>query len=535
MESTTEVTGATGVVTNVAAAPLPEATSSMSFAPTVNSIDPWIFLNPTEVPGGTFTVASNTQPGTMLLDIEISPELNIFTAHMFRMYAGWSGGFAIKLLVAGNAFSAGKLIVAVIPPNVQVPNSAYLLTGFPHEILDFRTADQCEIIAPDIKNLDYHFRGDKLGRLVVMVYSPLRSTAADFEIEIKLLSAPLPDFKFTMLVPPVQNNALPIWQIPPTPPSAMVNPRSPLTPVVDLYINSSWTTCNHQLGRYTIDGGAIGNSTFNPSGLWTGTFTAESGSVSGQPNWRIAMLDNPYNPTSDPTLPPVPRGFCDWGSGVKSGTKQHLVCFTGVETDDGEGYRDVDAHMWDYGDDVTIGLDNTYQRQIYISDTTALEAGKRYIIIPMGASGSATDDTLQNSPNCYGSWDYAPTIAPPLGEQIVWFRSYPPASSTTASSGVNSVSAYISSLMSPDLIRSAYVSGFPDGKAALLDYVLYGGSVVKQFKMYREGYLTANATETNTSFIIPPDGYFRFNSWVSPTFVIGNVVDLSSSRSLTFH
>ncbi|ACB38132.1 capsid protein [Tulane virus] len=528
---TEQVTGATGITQSTVTAPLPEAVSSLSLAPTVNALDPWVYLNQTEVPGGTFTVSSATQPGSVLLELEISPELNLYTSHLFRMYAGWSGGFSLKLLVAGNAFSAGKLIAAIIPPNIEVPNSAYLLTGFPHEILDFRTADSMEIIAPDIKNIDYHFRGDKLGKLVVMVYSPLRSTSADFEIEIKLTSAPLPDFKFTMLVPPIQNNALPIWSIPQAPPYSMVNPRSPLTPVVELYINSSYATCNHQLGRYTIYQGAIGNSTFNPSGAWTATCTAEAGSVTGNPNWRYALLDLPDNPTFDPTLPPVPRGFCDWGSGVKSGNKQHLVCFTGKKF--AGGFQDVDAHMWDYGDNETVGLDNTYQRTIYISDPS-LEKDAQYLVIPMGVSGAANDDTVQVAPNCYGSWDYAPTVAPPLGEQFVWFRSQLPASKTTTTSGVNSVPVNVNALMSPDLIRSAYASGFPLGKVALLDYVLFGGSVVRQFKLYPEGYMTANTTGSNTGFIIPADGYFRFNSWVSPSFMISSVVDLNLQTAVVF-
>nr|AHE37925.1 capsid protein [Rhesus macaque recovirus] len=525
---TTEVTGATGVSLNSVAAPLPEASSDLSLAPTINPIDPWIFLNPTEVPGGTFTVASSTQPGTTLLELEISPELNIYTSHMFRMYAGWSGGFALKLLVAGNAFTAGKLIAAIIPPNITAPQSAYMLTAFPREILDFRTADSMEIIAPDIKNVSYHFRGDELARLIVMVYSPLRSTNTDFDIEVKLTAAPLPDFKFTMLVPPTQSTALPIWSVPPAPPYSMVNPRSPMTPIVELYVDPKYNTCNHQLGRYTISAGAIGNSTFNPAGAWMATYTAEAGTTPGQSDWHVALVDNPDNPTQDPSLPPLPRGFCDWGSGVRAGSKQHLVCFTGVEVDN--GFQDVDAHMFDFGDDKTVGLDDTYQRQIYVIDNT-LQANRQYIIIPMGVSGAANDDTVQDAPKCYGSWSYAPTIAPPLGEQFVWFRSSLPASKTT--SGVSSVPVNVCSLMSPDFIRSAYASGFPDGKVALLDYVLYGGSVVRQFKMYPEGYLTAN-TAGNGGLVIPPDGTFRFNSWVSPSFTIASVVDLSAAATLSF-
>nr|ACL14993.1 capsid [Norovirus Hu/GII/2005/6894/Chelyabinsk/RUS]ACL14997.1 capsid [Norovirus Hu/GII/2005/6675/Chelyabinsk/RUS] len=81
-----------------------------------NIIDPWIRMNFVQAPNGEFTVSPRNSPGEVLLNLELGPELNPYLAHLSRMYNGYAGGMEVQIMLAGNAFTAGKLIFAAVPP-----------------------------------------------------------------------------------------------------------------------------------------------------------------------------------------------------------------------------------------------------------------------------------------------------------------------------------------------------------------------------------------------------------------------------------
>nr|AWU65999.1 MAG: capsid protein VP1 [Recovirus sp.] len=526
-EETRPVDGGVGEVSVGAAAPLPENPRGLELAPTVNPIDPWILLNHCEVPGGSFTINHNSQPGHILFQSKISPDLNMFLSHLWKMYAGWSGGFDIKLVLAGNAFSSGKLIFGVIPPNVMVPRTPYELTGYPHVILDLRTADSFSFIAPDIKNTSYHFRGDNLGSIVAMIYSPLRSTAsAPFDIECKMLSRPLPDFKFTMITPPIQEALESTITLSPLPASAMTNPRAPNAPIDKLLVTTEYTQTRFMLGRYTVRGGSQNPSTLTPASKWAlGATCNANNTVAGVTNYSLVAPDNPEHVAG---LCPVPRGYCDWGvPNIASTTeKKGWLCLIAGPLD---RTNPNDVHF----DNAAMVFVQPFwdpQSKIYTYKIRALTAGFRdggkfFQLFPMGVVGTTTKEV--NTPMVpAGDWDAPPPITCPTGEAFVFFSSTLQSYKFTTWEDIKdlpSSSVDIYAHMTPELISQTFGSDWPEGKVMLLDYVMYGGNQVQQMKFYPEGFLTTGV-KNSVNQILPASGQFKFNSWVSRSYSIAGVI-----------
>ena len=87
--------------------PVAGASTALATAGQVNMIDPWIFNNFVQAPQGEFTISPNNTPGDILFDLQLGPHLNPFLAHLSQMYNGWVGNMRVRLILAGNAFTAG--------------------------------------------------------------------------------------------------------------------------------------------------------------------------------------------------------------------------------------------------------------------------------------------------------------------------------------------------------------------------------------------------------------------------------------------
>nr|AFM93995.1 VP1 [Recovirus Bangladesh/289/2007] len=522
-------TGGVGEVITGAAAPLPENPRGLELAPTINPIDPWILANFTEVPGGAFTINHNSQPGHILFESQISPDLNMYLAHLWKMYAGWSGGFELKIVLAGNAFSSGKIIVGVVPPNVLSPRTPYELTGYPHVILDLRTADSFTFTAPDIKNTSYHFRGDQLGRVIAMIYSPLRSTAtAPFDIECRMLSRPLLDFKFTMITPPIQESVEPTLALTPLPASSMTNPRAPNAPIDSLVVDTAFTTSRFMLGRYTATGGSLMPSTLAPASRWA--FAAKCLAKSSDNTYVTYEVVTPTNPDHVGGVCPVPRGFCDWGLAKQINTttdKKGWLCLIAGPYDDttDPNHPHFDNAAMVFVQPFWDTINRVYSYKIRALTASFYSVGKIFQFFPMGLVGTnSLEANTPPTPN--GDWDSPPPITCPNGEAFVFFSSKLQAYKFTTWTDLESYpadSVDIYSLMTPELITQTLGFPWPTGKVMLIDYSMYGGNQVQQMKLYPEGYLTT-AVKNSVKQILPGSGTFKFNSWVSRNYSIAGAI-----------
>ncbi|HBW3090703.1 TPA: hypothetical protein MEW82_005502 [Klebsiella pneumoniae] len=173
-----------------------------------NVIDPWIRNNFVQAPGGEFTVSPKNAPGEILWSAPLGPDLNPYLSHLARMYNGYAGGFEVQVILAGNAFTAGKIIFAAVPPNFPTEGlSPSQVTMFPHIIVDVRQLEPVLIPLPDVRNNFYHYNqsNDSTIKLIAMLYTPLRANNAGddvFTVSCRVLTRPSPDFDFIFLVPP---------------------------------------------------------------------------------------------------------------------------------------------------------------------------------------------------------------------------------------------------------------------------------------------------------------------------------------------
>nr|AVM87216.1 polyprotein [Wenling rattails calicivirus 1] len=176
----------------------------------VNGMDPTIYEQFIQTPTGDFTVSSNMVPGTDILVQDVTPNINVFTSFMQGIYNAWSGGFDVRFVAAANNFIGGKLILAILPPDItpdMVPGTA-ALTAFPYEIIDIRQVEPVDLTTPDIKNVLFHRVGatgpdGKACTLVIRVWSQLSVSTQDVvSVNCKLLSRPSANFAFSFLIPP---------------------------------------------------------------------------------------------------------------------------------------------------------------------------------------------------------------------------------------------------------------------------------------------------------------------------------------------
>nr|AVM87224.1 polyprotein [Fujian spotted paddle-tail newt calicivirus] len=174
-----------------------------------NVIDPDVKMMFVAVPGGLISLSTITTPGTKIFSVKITPEINIFTRWLSNMYNAWAGGFELQVIIGANNFIGGKLLVVYTPP--QKDPSGYsleALTAFPHKVLDIRLMDNVILECGDIKQVLWHAVGDQTpagfcGYFSIFLFTNIVTAGTgNVNMDIRVLSRPLPDFDFRLLVPP---------------------------------------------------------------------------------------------------------------------------------------------------------------------------------------------------------------------------------------------------------------------------------------------------------------------------------------------
>lgn len=506
--------GAAGLVPEINTETLPlEPVAGAALAAAVtgqnNIIDPWIRTNFVQAPNGEFTVSPRNSPGEILLNLELGPDLNPYLAHLSRMYNGYAGGVEVQVLLAGNAFTAGKILFAAVPPNFPVEFlSPAQITMLPHLIVDVRTLEPIMIPLPDVRNTFFHYnnRPSERMRLVAMLYTPLRSNGSGddvFTVSCRVLTRPTPDFEFTYLVPPSVESKTKPFSLPILTIAELTNSRFPAP------IDSLFTAQNNNLnvqcqnGRCTLDGELQGTTQLLPTGIcaFRGKITADVES-SHRDRWHMQLTNlngTPFDPTDDVPAPLGTPDFTGLLFGVASQrnadntTRAHeaVIATTSTQFVPKLGSVNFGSRSGDF------------------------QVGQPTKFTPVGIS---TDDE-----HPFKQWDLphysgvltlnmnlAPPVAPNFpGEQLLFFRSNVP-----CAGGISD--GIIDCLMPQEWIQHFYQESAPSqSDVALIRYVNPDtGRTLFEAKLHRTGYITVAHTG-DYPLVVPSNGYFRFDSWVN--------------------
>nr|AUD54987.1 VP1 [Norovirus GII]AUD54990.1 VP1 [Norovirus GII] len=479
-----------------------------------NIIDPWIMNNFVQAPNGEFTISPRNSPGEVLLNLELGPDLNPFLAHLSRMYNGYAGGVEVQVIMAGNAFTAGKVIFAAVPPHFPVDNlSPPQVTMFPHVIVDVRTLEPILLPLPDVRNNFYHYNqvNDSRMRLIAMLYTPLRSNGSSddvFTVSCRVLTRPTPDFEFNYLVPPTVESRTKPFSVPILTIGEMTNSRFPL-PIDMLYTSPTENiVVQPQNGRCTLEGELLGTTQ-----LVTPNICALRGEIRGHEGsgdnhkWHF-MVRSPNGAAFDPTEDvPAPLGTPDFIGDVFGVLSQR-----NRNTDSGQSGPANRSH-----DAVVSTRDNRFTPKLGSVMIATWETDdiqdQPTRFTPVG---------LEN-PDHYNQWQLpnysgaltlnmglAPSVFPTYpGEQILFFRSYIPLKGGYGDS-------HIDCLVPQEWIQHFYQESAPSQTdVALIRYVNpETGRVLFEAKLHRQGYITV-ARSGSSPINVPANGYFRFDSWVN--------------------
>lgn len=495
------------------AVPVDPTAGAQIAAPTagqVNPIDPWIFNNFVQAPQGEFTISPNNNPGEILFELELGPDLNPYLAHLRRMYNGWTGSVRVKVILAGNAFSAGKVVVFCIPPGFEssmlTPSQA---TQFPHVIMDVRAPEPIEIPLEDVRNVLFHQGPDARMRLVGMLYTPLRANSGGdpFVVTGRVLTCPSPNFSFFFLVPPTVEERDAPFMLPNLPTSSLTNSRAPL-PITGLRSSRAYPAAvQFQNGRCTIQGDLLGTTTAAVGDLCTITGIGE-----GSSNARVAELFQPDESAFQVGSAPAPTGFPDFSQCdivfstyttttieervVNVANQQHFTPGIGTIT-----FKDNDAFTT---------LFRCRFRNVQATTATSFWA------LPDYRSGTLAD--------------FAPSIsAPGIGENLLFFTSQAPWWNGNSAVDPNPLPCLL-----PMEWIVHFVSERPSQQSdvALLNYINPAtGRVLFECKLYAQGFVTVNLG-TNEQVQLPLDGIFKFVSWVSFYYQLRPVGSVSAGRRL---
>lgn len=157
----------------------------------------------------------NTQQpnGTLLGSLSLSPEIHPFLAVLSTIYAGWSGGMNIRVLLSASGIYGGRLLICVLPPGIR-PSSVTNPTAFPCAILDARLTTPLELMMPDIRQVAYHSTttADTTTTIAIYVNAPLINPFSGTNthlaaVDVALYVAPAPDFAFCLLKEPTSLEA----------------------------------------------------------------------------------------------------------------------------------------------------------------------------------------------------------------------------------------------------------------------------------------------------------------------------------------
>nr|UNN26646.1 VP1 [Norovirus GI] len=507
----------------IAMDPVVGAATAVATAGQVNMIDPWIMSNFVQAPQGEFTISPNNTPGDILFDLQLGPQLNPFLSHLAQMYNGWVGNMRVKILLAGNAFTAGKIIISCIPPGFTSQSvSIAQMTMFPHIIADVRVLEPIEIPLEDVRNVLFHTNDNRpTMRLVCMLYTPLRANGSSsgtdpFVIAGRVLTCPDSTFNFLFLVPPNVEQKTKQFSVPNLPLNSLSNSRVPSLIKSMMISRDQAQVIQFQNGRVTLDGQLQGTTPTSASQLFKlrGTvFTA-----SGGKGLNLTELDGtPYHAFESPAPIGFPDiGDCDW----------HLIAIpTTTFPNDGHN-REIAVtqgsafapHLGSIhftGGDLNNN-DNVICSINWISPIDAVKKVNPWVIPNYG---STLTEAAQLAP---------PIYPPGFGETIVFFMSDGP-----IANGLNGLSV-------PCTLPQEFVTHFVNeqaptrGEAALLHYIDPDTHRnLGEFKIYPEGFMTCvpNASGSGPQ-TLPINGVFTFVSWVSRFYQLKPVGTAGAVRRL---
>nr|QVW09612.1 VP1 [Norovirus GII] len=523
--------GAAGLVPEInhevmAIEPVAGASLAAPVVGQLNIIDPWIRNNFVQAPAGEFTVSPRNAPGEFLLDLELGPELNPYLAHLSRMYNGHAGGMEVQIVLAGNAFTAGKILFAVIPPGFPYENlSPAQLTMCPHVVVDVMQLEPILLPMPDIRNTFFHYNqsnGPKL-RLVAMLYTPLRANNAGddvFTVSCRVLTRPSPDFEFNFLVPPSVESKTKVFTLPILKISEMTNSRFPI-PVDQMYTSRNENiVVQPQNGRVTLDGELQGTTTLQPVSIcgFRGTLQTR---LADQPNYTYQVhLENLDGSPVDPTDEvPAPLGTPDFQAQLFGVISQR-------SSDNATRAHEARVNT----------NDPTFAPQIaqvrFKSPSHDFFDNEPIKFTPVGVS--------VDSENSYNQWllprygghltnntHLAPSVSPMFpGEQILFFRSFMPGASGHTDGAIDC------------LLPQEWVAHFyQEAATAQTDVALIRfvnpdtGRVLFEGKLHKQGFITISNSGDHP-IVMPANGYFRFEAWVNQFYSLAPVGTGSGRRRI---
>lgn len=496
-----------------------------------NIIDPWIKENFVQAPQGEFTVSPKNAPGEILVNLELGPNLNPYLEHLSRMYNAYAGGIEVEIILAGNAFTAGKILIAAVPPNFPVESvSASQATQFPHAIVDVRTLEPVRLPLPDVRSNFFHYttKDEPKMRLVIWLYTPLRTNGSgddSFTVSGRLLTRPSMDFQFSFLVPPTVETKTVLFTVPGLTPQEMSNSRWPAQITGMVVRGNEPQVVQFQNGRCHTDGTLLGTTTVSEQCIagFIGTSTNTRSATGSTTETRTGDTDlwlrleepngQPYDIFGDQ---PAPLGTPDF--------RAVIVGFASRPQTQGsymnEAYvNTVDSHFAPATGNTKIILRR--------GGTGHVGGGHLWKFRPFGVEGGEGRVSYQEYvlPNYSGATasnhNLAPPVAPRMpGELLLLFESDMP----VWDDGHGAAPAQkIHCLLPQQFVTHFFDSQAPAlAEAALLRYVHPDSSrVLFETKLYREGFMVVSAPAGRFDF--PLDGYFRFDSWVNSFYVLSPV------------
>nr|QIR31296.1 VP1 [Norovirus GIV]QIR31300.1 VP1 [Norovirus GIV] len=538
--------------------PLAPVAGAALAAPVVgqqNIIDPWIKENFVQAPQGEFTVSPKNSPGEVLVNLELSPRLNPYLDHLSKMYNAYAGGMEVEIILAGNAFTAGKVLIAAVPPNFPIENiSASQASQFPHVIVDVRTLEPIRLPLPDVRTNFFHYttQEEPKMRIVAWLYTPLRTNGSgddSFTVSGRILTRPSPDFEFSFLVPPTVETKTVSFSVPGLIVQDMSNSRWPAQ-INGLVVRGNEAQVVHfQNGRCTTEGMLLGTTTLNIN------------SVCGLRGLSVSQASVRGAPALTEEMPPLEDEVADGAAATYTLARAaDTTLWLRVEEPDGRPYDIFGDQPAPLGTpDFTAVIVGTairprtatgaYLHDAYV-DTTPGDAdftpstGNTKIVLRGGGSGhvgqghywqfkpiavegggSRPQYQEYNLPDYAGptasNHDLAPPVAPRMpGELLLLFESDMP----VWDNGAGSAPAQkIHCLLPNEFVTHLFDLQAPAlAEAALLRYVHPdSGRTLFECKLYREGYMVVAAPAGRLNF--PLDGYFRFDSWVSAFYILSPV------------
>lgn len=491
----------------------------------INQIDPWIFQNFVQCPLGEFSISPRNTPGEILFDLALGPGLNPYLAHLSAMYTGWVGNMEVQLVLAGNAFTAGKVVVALVPPYFPKGSlTTAQITCFPHVMCDVRTLEPIQLPLLDVRRVLWHATQDQEEsmRLVCMLYTPLRTNSPgdeSFVVSGRLLSKPAADFNFVYLTPPIERTIYRMVELPVIQPRLMTHSRWP-APVYQMLVDPSLSSNPQwQNGRVQVDGTLLGTTPI--SGSWVASFAGNAAyqHVSGQEEMEVTLTEidgSSYVPGERP----APLGYPDFSGLLR----------VDVQTETTQAGKKLALAEFQ----IPLGPTTTNDQAPY--------AGRIYGSVPVQVDPSLLDDRIRANPRSIESFqDVLPEyndglivpLAPPLGpflpgEVLLRFRTYMRQVDNTDDTA-QAIDCALPQEFVSWFASNAYTV---QAEAVLLRYRnTLTGQLLFECKLYSEGHI-ALAYSGSGPLTFPVDGFFEVVSWVPRLYQLASVGSLVTGRTL---